>query len=443
MKTSKELETFITEESANVAAILKVAEDGNRALTEDESTAVNAWIGTGENDGKLAKCKQDLDDAKKREQFKKEMVRNKMEPAIKDMMPAPKANMPATARRHGKLRAFKDEFDAYASGRFLQASLLGNQDAAEWCRTNGIKAAMSATDNSTGGFLVPDAFESSVLRYVEEYSVARNYASVMPMISDVTNIPRREGGLTVYYPGENTAITTSTPDLGQIKLVAIKRATLTALSSELSEDSAIAIADFLAAEIGTAFSKKADEDCFLGDGTSTYGGVTGLKSALAAGSVVDAASGNVSFATFDLADFENCIAALPVFADNANTAWFISKAGYAKSMLNLMNAAGGNTNVTLSDGVRSRPMFMGYPVVFTQAMPSADVVSTNQVYLGDLSQAVHLGVRTGLTVATDMSVYFASDQIGVRATERLAINVHERGTASAAGSIIALRTAAS
>jgi HK97 family phage major capsid protein len=451
MKSSKDIQAEIDEKAATFIAITNVCEKDGREMTAEERKEYDAFFGTKDIEGEYPKLKAAKEHAEQRE---KEIAEVKMQrnahfaPAmtkhLAENVPGfEERKIPAQARRHGRLKAFESEFDAYASGRFLQASLLGNKDAEEWCQSNGIMAAMSTSDNAAGGFLVPDAFEASIIRLVEEFGVFQRYASVMPMTSDVTNVPRREGGLTVYYPGEGGDITASDATTGNVKLVANKRATLTALSSELSEDSAISIADFLAAEIATAFAKKQDQDGFLGDGTSTYGGVTGLANALAAGSTVDAASGNVSFATFDLADFENVVAKLPVYADNNNTAWFIHKTGYAKSMLRLLDAAGGNTNVTLSEGVRSMPMFLGYPVVFTQAMPAADAVSTFQAYLGDLSMAAHLGVRRGVTVASDSSVYFASDQIGVRATERCAINVHERGDASKPGAIIGLKTAAS
>jgi HK97 family phage major capsid protein len=446
MRTSKEIQSLLDEGTARIDAILSVAKEENRDNTPEEMAEINAFHGEGDDLGEYGKLQNELKQAKKIEARQAEIAQLRMAPKMADHLQAsdqePK-RIPAQARRHGRLKAFQNEYDAYASGRFLQASLLGNKDAEDWCQTNGIMAAMSTSDNAAGGFLVPDAFEASIIRLVEEFGVFQRYASVMPMTSDVTNVPRREGGLTVYYPGEGGDITASDATTGNVKLVANKRATLTALSSELSEDSAISIADFLAAEIATAFAKKQDQDGFLGDGTSTYGGVTGLANALAAGSTVDAASGNVSFATFDLADFENVVSKLPVYADNNNTAWFIHKTGYAKSMLRLLDAAGGNTNVTLSEGVRSMPMFLGYPVVFTQAMPAADAVSTFQAYLGDLSMAAHFGVRRGVTVASDSSVYFASDQIGVRATERCAINVHERGDASNPGAIIGLKTAAS
>ena len=112
-------------------------------------------------------------------------------------------------------------------------------------------------------------------------------------------------------------------------------------------------------------------------------------------------------------------------------------------MLRLINAAGGNTTVTLTEG-RNEMMFLGYPVHFVQAMPSTDAVSTIQAYLGDLSMSSTIGTRRGVTVSSDGGgEYFKNDQLAIKATQRVAINNHERGTASVAGAMIGVKTAAS
>jgi HK97 family phage major capsid protein len=427
---------------AEAQAIEAQAQTENREMSEDEEARFFAIWGTTDKAGEITKLEAKMENAKNIEAQAKRLARKS---AIHNQLEANKITVPAMAKRHGNLKCYKNEEDAYLFGRWLQATVCQDDMAREYCERHGVefRAAMSEGSANKGGFLVPEPTEATIIRYVEQYGVIRANARNYPMSSDTANLPRREGGLTVYFPGEGGTITDSDVSLGNIQLVAKKMATLTKVSTELSEDAVISVADMLTLEIGQAFALKEDQMGFLGDGSSTYGGVTGLANALAAGSTIDAASGNVSFATFDLLDFEKCVGQLPLYADNSNTCWYISKKGYALSMLRLMDAAGGNTNVTLNDGVRSMPMFLGYPVCFSQAMPSTDAVSTYQAYLGDLSQAVTFGSRRGVTISADPSVYFASDQIGIKGTQRIAINVHERGDASTAGSIIGLKTAAS
>jgi hypothetical protein len=53
--------------------------------------------------------------------------------------------------------------------------------------------------------------------------------------------------------------------------------------------------------------------------------------------------------------------------------------------------------------------------------------------------AATMGTRRGVTLRADESIYFAQDALALRVTERFDINVHERGTATTAGPILALQ----
>lgn len=446
MKTSKQLREEIDALSDRVEAIVSLATEEDRDLTDDENREVDSIQGAGDDAGQIGKLQAELDRISKIEARQAAIAASRVTPSPDgNRLEASNSDrvVPAVARRHGKLLAFSEEFDAYASGQFLRATIGNHSGAQDWCNSNGIdiKAAMKESDNSKGGYLVPAPMEMSIIRLVEEYGVFRRYARNYPMSSETDSAPRREGGITVYFPGEGSSITASDMEIGSVELVAKKMAALTKMTSELDEDAVIAIADLLATEIAYGFANKEDDCGFNGDGTSTYGGITGLKSALQAGSIVDAASGNTTFATLDLADFEACIGNLPMFP-GIQPAWYIHKTGWSLSMSRLANAAGGNTNETYAGGA-SETMFLGYPVRFAQILPSTDAVSTIQCYFGDLGLSSTLGVRRGVTISADSSRYFEEDNIAIKGTQRVAINNHERGDATNAGPMIGLKTAAS
>jgi HK97 family phage major capsid protein len=109
----------------------------------------------------------------------------------------------------------------------------------------------------------------------------------------------------------------------------------------------------------------------------------------------------------------------------------------------LASAAGGVTMMDLQKGMQ--PTFLGDPVVFTQALPitSATQASTIVAYYGDLKLATTMGTRRMMTVKADESYYFNQDAIAIRCTERYDIVVHEVGTSSVAGPLVALKTASS
>ena len=113
-------------------------------------------------------------------------------------------------------------------------------------------------------------------------------------------------------------------------------------------------------------------------------------------------------------------------------------------MARLAAAAGGNTAREFEGGLQ--PMFHGYPVNFVEVMNSTLTAQTSTAglcYFGDLRMGATLGIRRGVEIAVDSSVYFTTDEIAVRATQRNAVNVHDAGDGTNAGAIVGLSTPAS
>lgn len=351
--------------------------------------------------------------------------------------------------RTGKLRSFRGkdaEENAYQSGQWALAVLGGDARAAEWCREHGIETrAAVTTSNSLGGYLVPTPMETAIIDLREERGVFRQQSYVRTMTSDTLVVPRRAGGVTAYFVNENpsSAITDSDKSWDAVSLTARKIAALCKYSTEINEDSAINVADDLAQEIAYAFADKEDECGFNGDGTSTYGGIVGLKNAVLAGSKYTAITGNTAFSTLDLEDFEAMVGKLPQYAVG-NAKWYISRVGWANSMLRLAAAAGGNTTSNIEQG--TVPQFLGFPVVMSQVLNSTSSAQTSTdglCYLGDLRMATSFGSRRGLSITVDPSRYFELDMLAIKGTQRFDISVHEKGTASVAGPVIMLSTPSS
>lgn len=472
MKNSAEIREEMGRQYDKAQAIIDVARAAKRELTDEENATIDGINGSGNpkeavyKPGVIDKLKADLQRAENIEAREAELTATRHAANVnakragaqntsheddedEDALHAAKLakiRIPATARyQHGGLKAFKGataEKEAYVTGQFLLATI-GNSDASrQWCKDHGVdiryRGALKESDNSLGGFVVPQEMEKSIINLREVRGVLRKEARVYPMGSDTLTIPRRTGGITSYFVAELGAATASNPTLDQVSLSAKKLMALCAMSSEVSEDAIISMADWVTAEIAYSFADKEDACGFNGDGSNTYGGMTGIKNALAAGSVFTATS-HAEFSTLTLADFHGMTAKLPLYAQQ-NAKWFISKAGFSASMERLMAAGGGNTWQTLANG-NSVPKFLGYDVVFVQVMNSAltgNTGVTGGVYFGDVMQGVALGSRRGLSLDTSKDFYFDTDQIAIRGIERFDVNVHEIGTASAAGSIISL-----
>jgi HK97 family phage major capsid protein len=364
--------------------------------------------------------------------------------AVGAIVETPKPVEIRNLRRSKKLVSFRGadaDRNAYTAGQWLLATIGGDTRAAQWCADNGIETrALATTSNSLGGYSVPEVLESTIIDLREERGVARRSLRVMPMSTDSHIIPRRASGLTAYFVAENAEITASDKAWDAVQLVARKLAVLCRYSSELNEDSILSIADDLASEIAYSFADKEDECAFNGDGTSTYGGIVGLKSGTNAGSKVTAATGNTAFSTLDLDDFEAMVGKLPQYAV-AGARWYVSRVGWANSMLRLAEAAGGNTVAQVAGGAPLQ--FLGFPVEIVQVMNSTTAAQTSTdglAYLGNLQLAATMGTRRGISIQVDGSRYFEFDQLAIRGTERFDINYHERGTASVAGPVVMLST---
>lgn len=451
MRTLLQIREHIAALTAEAEAIRALAESEKRDFTADETARLDAILGAADKPGEIAKATEEEARASKLEALKVAILQRS---GIGDSpaSPAPENRtiiVPANCHRPSKLRAFKGEnrrdgeAKAYAFGKWFMAAL-GVDSAKDWCRDHGyeLRNAMTEGFDSKGGFLVPAEFENSIIDLRNEYGVARRVVQVVPMSSDRKIQPRRTGGLTAYAVGEAATITASDKTYDKVELIARKWAVLTRFSSELNEDAIVSMADDLGSEIAYALANKEDECLFNGDGTSTYHGIVGVKNALAAGSVYTAAAGNTGFGTLDLEDFEGMIAKAASYTfRNGGPKWYIHRSGWATSMLRLAAAAGGNTSRELEGGVR--PQFLGYDVEFVEVMNNtlgAQTSTAGLCYFGNLSLGAMLGDRRGLALSQSADVYFTSDELAIKGTERFDINVHDRGTASAAGCIVGLTT---
>ncbi len=430
-------------------ALTVLATEENRELTAEETARIDDIIGTKERPGLAAKLDGDIQRAQRLEELTAAQAHRRGKITLEAGL-GPRRKIPAQARyRYHDLKAFQgpeaDE-DAYATGQWILATLFRKPRAERWCNDHGydIQAALETGDNEAGGYLVPDEMERALIKLRETRGTFRSNTRVVPMAGDTRSVGRRTAGFTTYYPDEGGSITESQPTYDQVKLVARKLAALGKYSSELSEDAIISMADELTEELGYALADAEDKAGWLGDGTSTYGGIVGVITALADGSEVTAATGNTAFSTLDLDDFENMIGKLPMYP-GISPRWFIHHAGWAASMLRLQAAAGGNTIQTLGAGPAGQT-FLGYPVTFVQVMNSTLTAQTSTeglCYFGDLRMAATLGNRRGVRVMISEHRYFETDQLGIKATQRYDIKVHETGTSTAAGPLIGLETPAS
>ncbi len=346
-------------------------------------------------------------------------------------------------------------------GLYIMASVASEElakAATEQLKNKGIELAyirdeksISDGSNTLGSALVPTEFIPSLILMLAKYGVFRRNALEYPMGSDTAIAPKLSSGLTVYCPGAGVAPTKSQPGFSSIGLQAKKWMTLTAIDSEIDEDSAIAVGELVGYLIAHAFARKEDEVGFLGDGSSTYFNHTGITGALLA---VDDTIGNIKsivvgsgneYSEIAMIDFEKMLGIFPDEADDeGDTKWYCHRYFYYTVMVRLALAAGGTTATEIiNNKVVREKSFLSYPLEFTTAMPKVTANNQLAAFFGNLRMAAYLGDRRKLTIDRSSERYFEEDQIGIRGIERVAPTVHGVGDTSNAGPIIALAMAGS
>lgn len=343
---------------------------------------------------------------------------------------------------------------AHRCGQWLK-SLNGDVHARQWCRDQlGIESRdLGGQVNSLGGALVFEDFSNSLIRLVETFGVSMNLAQRVTTQSDTLLVPKRLSGVTGYWIGENSSITTSDPTATMVQLVLKKLAAATRVSNELLADNAISVAQWLVQEYATTISGTLDDAFFNGTGASSFGGIRGLSQiddGTHTASVVSAASGNTTVALLDIDDYLKALAALPRYAIGTS-AWYMHPAVYHNSVQRMMLSsgtagsgtigalAGGNTAANLAQGTPNT--FLGLPVVWVLKMSSAPTTGQIAAYVGDISLSSIMANKGDMNIASSTDRYFEVDQTAWRVTYRVDINHHSLGTNSEAGPVVALKLA--
>jgi HK97 family phage major capsid protein len=334
---------------------------------------------------------------------------------------------------------------AYFTGRWIMGAFNPSDEAnRRWVRDHGMEYRVATEGvNSSGGYLVPTQMEQAIIDLREKYGTFRQYARVIPMTSDSLTVPVSVSDQTAYFVGEKDAGTASDKVWNQVNLVAKTCVVESRYSSNLSEDSIINVADDLTMSAARVLAAKEDSCGWDGDGTSTYGGMIGLRTKIIDGNhtagAVDVTTGTHNlFTEIDQTDIIGMMAKLPTYAA-ADARFFASNALYVGVMLRLAGALAGN-NITTLQGNLNRA-FLGYPVALDATLPAGiatDYDAKTILFYGDMRQAVIFGDRRGITLTVDPYSLSSYLQTKLVWSERFDIVAHSLGDNTTAGPLVAL-----
>ena len=286
------------------------------------------------------------------------------------------------------------------------------------------KAAIAATD-----IPLPINYAMQVVELVYTYGQARKLLTVYPLGTATVKLPRLKSGEPAFgFIAVSGAIGEKVPQTEWVTFTPGKAGGIVRIPSEIDADSIVAVGQFVARYIAREMAKLEDNCVFIGDGSGTYNNINGIGAqAVADGNVLQLAATNSSSDKITLANCRTLrtkvtgavLGTSKYFAHPTMDALFVSY----------------NTSATVVPYQRNKDgsaTLDGFEIVWVNTMPvysTSATLNAHQISFGDLSWW-YFGERLAMSVETSRDVYFATDEIGIRALER--IDIHLMGQSSTA-----------
>lgn len=290
-----------------------------------------------------------------------------------------------------------------------------------------LQAALGETTAGTGIELILTPVEAEVLRTIKDGNPMRSVARVLPMVSKEHKVPSQDNDLAVAVAGEAAAISDAflATSFSQKALTAKKITTIGTLSSEVIQDSAIGIIEFVQTLMGEAVGNFETKEGLEGDGTN----YTGVNTAAGTNTIAAGANGDVlTYGKLNDARWK-----ARQVDNRKNGAWFMApEAGGKVTGLVGTNGEPIFKEATLAGaGTRLMPdqaegMLLGRPLfahdsIRVDRTKGTGTALTN-IYYGNWQKFI-IGDLLGITFATDPFGLFTTDQIRVRVVKRTALLV--------------------
>jgi len=291
-------------------------------------------------------------------------------------------------------------------------------------------AAGNDGDATTGGgVLVPQITYDKVARIVEEASIIRNIATIVPMSSNTMVMPTRSSGPSVSWLADQgaaqatkTSVVFDNPTLSSKTLMAIDE-----VSAELDEDSIVALEPFFAQMFAEAVGKEENKQAF--NSSSPFTGVASDSNITS----VEFGNDGQAFGSVSHSDLVN----LQYTADPKviHKGTFIMHPDAFKECVNLKDSNGrpiyasawygggpatgaAQPNEPVSQQAQAS-ILLGRPAYLTETMPTSAASAIFAVF-GDFSKFA-FGDRKQMTIDWSDQVYYEHGNLALRVRERIAM----------------------
>jgi HK97 family phage major capsid protein len=407
MKNSSQLRSEIAEHREILDSIIATSEAENRDLTTFEAAKAEQIVGrVTEMNTQLEAAKAVEADWQKRKT--PEMLDKINSQRRENGEPPIGAGTSSTWSRDSKGRGFcmlsreqkATSLDGLrpvcenAFGHFVLAKAFGVNKSTP----REIRMDLSGSDNSLGGFLVPERLSGSIIDLARGKSVLMEAGTrTVVMDSDNLTIPKLEADATVATKAENSAFTASNMTFGARRLNTYTAGSLVKMSRELYEDAGDMVAMQLESFLSSALATQVDAWGLAGTGSAQPLGIFG-RGINTTGSIGQ-----------------------PDWADLSTAATAVRVSNHIPECAIMHPSVyGALAEIETGDGTNAARGWLNAPPTLkdTRFLQSTNCPQAKMV-IGDFSRYL-MGVRTGARVeaSTEAGDAFANHQVWLKITMR-------------------------
>ena len=283
-----------------------------------------------------------------------------------------------------------------------------------------------ATGSPYAGYVVDSELSAEIRHLKTEYGLAAREMTPIKLSKNSYKANELVTDVVSYWVDEAGSVSSSQVVLGQNTLELKKIAVIVAFTNELLEDEEIDLASFVTTRVAESFAEKEDEAFFNGDGSSTYGGWTGILKSTNVNTKVMTETTFSSFTPDYLLD---------LIDETPSGALSNAKFYMHRSIYNLVR----QKKTTDGEYIFQKPSetgpiaCWGYPVILGEVLPTTgdSAADTAFVIFGDLKKGCLYGYKGGMVatradqasirnVANNADInLFTTDRQGIRWVQRV------------------------
>lgn len=286
------------------------------------------------------------------------------------------------------------------------------------CDALGIEQKTSMTSTEVP---LPTIYMPQITELVWKYGQARQFGTVWPLGAGTVKLPRLAAGEDSFaFMDAAATVNEKRVKAELVTFTANKMGGIIRLPFELEEDTFIQLGQFLTRYIARQFAQMEDKTMFLADGTATYASISGVGAYCTTNSdyLLTLAAGKTKPSDATLADFR-------ALRGKVNPAVLVDDPAYymnptMEALLVSFNTLG--APLVYKPASAGQPATLdGFPIRWVGVMQPYGTAAAASKYLAFFGALKYwyLGERGAPRVESSREIYFTTDEIGLRALERI------------------------